>query len=102
MYGLTVAVVPTHKPRIRTDHAPIVYFKCRLLPSCCPAYPSFISLTLPHAALERQKSRYCGPSKTYSMLLLLHACSISATHLSPCPVNNTRRNQEKVGLSLLR
>ena len=28
VYGLTVAVVPTHKPRIRTDHAPIVYFKC--------------------------------------------------------------------------
>ena len=33
VYGLTVAVVPTHKPRIRTDHAPIVYYKCAHVPA---------------------------------------------------------------------
>ena len=66
MYGLTVAVVPTHKPRIRTDHAPIVYFKCS------PFLPAVLLQSLPSLSvipshtcptLLEQPSRVCGSAR---------------------------------------
>ena len=36
VYGLPVTEVPTHRPRIRTDHPPIVYFRWAVGLVRCP------------------------------------------------------------------